>query len=87
MIRECEACGKIFSGTQYQGKCPKCRRQVTARNRPTGGENAEREEAAIQARAIERAKKNDRIVAEGYAERQIQKTLEGVPKIDVTCEV
>lgn len=40
------------------------------------------EEYRIRKEATERAKKNDRIVAEGYADRQIADTLSKIEKID-----
>ena len=44
--------------------------------------DVEAEEYRIRKEAIERAKKNDRIIAEGYADRQMADTLSRVEKIN-----
>lgn len=44
--------------------------------------DVEAEEYRIRKEATERAKKNDRIIGEGYAERHIADTLSKVEKIN-----
>ena len=88
--KECSVCGKQFNAKHGNATmCPECRKVVTQGN----GRNYLRVytigtrynqnlyELHIRQNAIERAKHNDSIVGEGYAERQIADTLSKVEKI------
>ena len=82
---ECEICGvKFIAGSNYIKQCPECRKYKHYRFNIAGVRN---DEEAIKARAIERAKHNDRIIGKGYAERQIADTLKMVGKVKIDKEV
>ena len=87
--KECRRCHKQFvSASRNTRYCPECRR---ANRRAQSGSkrpgtylpnfNINQYELAIRRKAIERAKHNDNIVAEGYAERQIRSSLSKVEPI------
>ena len=89
-IKECSVCGKQFNAKHGNATlCPECK-EVVARGKgrhcPTVYKiepryNQDLYELHIRQNAIERAKHNDSIVGEGYAERQIAKTLSMVEPI------
>ena len=83
---ECEVCGEIFMPVNRKQKmCPACREVIyfnRGRNLPrtyTNPVNIAPYEAGLRERNVERF--HDTIVAIGYAERQMAKTLESVGKI------
>ena len=89
-IKECSVCGKKYNAKHGNNTmCPECRKVVVTGN----GRNCPRVytigpvvnqnlyELHIRQNAIERAKHNDSIVGEGYAERQIADTLSKVEPI------
>ena len=89
-IKECSVCGKKYNAKHGNNTmCPECRKVVTngnGRNIPnvyrlSPRYNQNLYELHIRQNAIERAKHNDSIVGEGYAERQIADTLSKVEKI------
>lgn len=83
-IEECAICGKPYEPKHgNETMCPECREVIKKHrgrqipncwNSPYT--NVYQYEAIIRHNAYERAKHNDNIVAEGYAERQIAKSLE-----------
>lgn len=88
--KECSVCGKQFNAKHGNNTmCPECRKVVTngtGRNIPNVYRlgpryNQDLYELHIRQNAIERAKHNENIIGEGYAERQIAKTLEMVEPI------
>ena len=87
-IKECAVCGKDFKARHGNNTiCPECA-AVCIKNQRRHIPNSyepklkfDEYELHIKLNAIERAKHNDEIVAEGYAERQIAKTLEMVEPI------
>lgn len=82
---ECEICGaKFIAGHNYSKQCPECRKY---RGYKFNIEGISNDENGIRARAIERAKHNDRIIGKGYAERQIADTLKMVGKVKIDKEV
>lgn len=81
-IEKCDICGKEFEPTYtYCYVCNECRKDFT-KNQAMKDRYSERQrELVIRANAEERAKKNDRIVGEGYAERQIAESLRLAGKV------
>ena len=78
---KCDLCGKKYKlGFNDQYLCPECQKSVRY-NTIVPNESVTHAELRIRSTAEERAKKNDRIVGEGYAERQIADTLRRIPKI------
>ena len=74
--KECIECGQIFTPKSgCERKCPDCRKhtQIT---------NYNLEVARIQKKAAKRAKHTEAIVADGYAERQIEKSLRLAGKVN-----
>ena len=93
--KTCEYCGAEFTYKHGNTKmCPECYGVITlGKDRHSKNDwgvgplrDQEKYERAIRLNAIERAKKNDRIIGEGYAERQKQKTLELAGKIDTSMD-
>ena len=79
--RECVICGAVYIPRRSNQKVcgdPECKRALTSiRNKEWQHNNH------IKPKEPEpQAKKEDTIIAIGYAERQIEKTLSMVPKID-----
>ena len=87
-IKECKICGQTFKATHgSQQICPECA-EITVKGRgrnipQTYAPNCRVDvyEYHIKQNAIERAKHNDNIIGEGYAERQIADTLSKVEPI------
>lgn len=83
--KECIECGQIFTPKSgCERKCPDCRNR---KNRASLGKampvtNYNLEVARIRKEAAERAKHTEAIVADGYAERQIEKSLRLAGKIN-----
>ena len=77
-------------GTEYEEQfgnqqvCENCYEAITMSGRPIGVfTDIERREFSIKKKWTEHAtKKNDRIVGDGYAERQIADTLSKVGKVN-----
>ena len=86
LLKECEICGEEFTLTHgRQGMCPECRAAIQhnkGRNLPrqySNPTNIEKYESEMKERYMARYK--DNIVAIGYAERQIAKSLELAGKV------
>ena len=81
--KECQRCHKQFTSasrnTQYCPECKRAKRKAQSGSKRPGtyspNFSVNQYELAIRRKAIERAKHNDDIVAEGYAERQIRSSL------------
>ena len=81
-IEKCDICGKEFEPTYtYCFVCDECRKSFNKNQAIKDGDNFYERESVIRANAEERAKKNDRIVGEGYAERQIAESLRLAGKV------
>ena len=87
-IKECDICGQTFKATHgNQQIWPECaafcikgqRRHIPNSYEPKL--KFDEYETHIRLNAIERAKHNDNIIGEGYAERQIEDTLSKVEPI------
>ena len=82
--RKCEICGSAYTPVRSNQKTcgnPKCKKELSRiRNNNWHKQNyiSENEKSGSH------TSKEDTIVAIGYAERQIQKTLSMVSKIDTT---
>ena len=86
---ECSYCGSLFQPTTHKNTvCPECKvffqtysavraREGTRKSRATFDER----EYQIIEDAKRRAAKNDRIIGEGYAERQIAQSLRLAGKV------
>lgn len=86
---ECSYCGSLFKPTTHKNTtCPECKhffqtyssiraKQGTRISRATFDER----EYQIIEEAKRRAKKNDRIISKGYAERQIAQSLRLAGKV------
>lgn len=88
--KQCEYCGAEFVATHGNKRiCPVCSGVSTEKGERMSASvfgnrsylNQNQYELHIKLAAIERAKHNDDIIAEGYAERQIEKTLSMVEPI------
>ena len=93
--KTCEYCGAEFEYKHGNTKmCPECYGVITLkRDRYSKNDwsvgpwrNFDQYERMIKVNAIERAKKNDRIIGKGYAERQIAQTLSMVEKINTSLD-
>lgn len=87
-IKECRRCHKIYTSksgnTLFCPECNEIKRGNYSRHKPgtySPNFNVDLYELHIKMNAIERAKHNDSIVGEGYAERQIADTLSKVEPI------
>lgn len=88
--KECRRCHKTFvSESRNTQFCPECndraKKAKSGNKRPgTTAPNFDvyQYEMSIRQNAIERVKRNDHIVAEGYADRQIKKSLSKVEPIN-----
>lgn len=81
-IEKCDICGKEFEPTYtYCYVCDDCRKDFKKNQAIQDGYSERHREAIIRANAEERAKKNDRIIGEGYAERQIAESLRLAGKV------
>ena len=89
MLKECCFCGATFEVEKgYRKMCPECQEIVLHNKgrhcayRYDGPKNTELYEWELRRRNIR--EHNDTIVAEGYADRQVEKILANVSKIKVT---
>lgn len=81
-IEKCDICGKEFKPTYtYCYVCNECRKDFNKNQAMKDRYSERKRELVIRANAEERAKKNDRIVGEGYAERQIAESLRLAGKV------
>lgn len=90
ITKQCEYCGAEFVATHGNKRiCPVCSGVSTEKGERMSAStfgiksyhNQNQYELHIKLAAIKRAKHNDDIIAEGYAERQIADTLSKVEKI------
>ena len=84
-MKICEWCGKEYVETySNQQVCKRCYRLLTGRTRPDGVfTDIDNREFKIKKEWAKHAEeKNERIVGNGYAERQIADTLSKVGKIN-----
>lgn len=80
---ECSVCGAKFTPTSpYITTCEECKKFVKGYRALRDGYGVTYSDFKVKERAIERAKKNDRIIGEGYAERQIAESLRLAGKIN-----
>ena len=80
----CVLCGSVFmAATYHPNVCPECKEAILKYKRSNAPPIDDRlNDLRIKKEAaVERAKKNDRIKGEGYAERQIQDSLRLAGKI------
>lgn len=86
--KECQRCHKTFVSTAmntlYCPECKKAKREIKSYSPASYAPEycVDKYERQIRRNAIERAKHNDDIVAEGYAERQIRSSLAQVEPIN-----
>lgn len=84
-MKICEWCGREYKETySNQQVCKRCYRSLTASSRPDGVFTAiDKREFKIKEEWCKHAKKkNERIVGNGYAERQIADTLSRAGKVN-----
>ena len=83
-MKICELCGTEYVETySNQQICKRCYRHLTESSRPDGVvTDLVKRESEIKIEWSERAKKkNERIIGNGYAERQVADTLSKVGKV------